>query len=51
MRKIRNVSADNIDQYFCLVRTLLTASEIHTVLVSKPIEFHIDVVKRILLVR
>ncbi|KAL3998511.1 E3 ubiquitin-protein ligase UBR4 family protein [Acanthocheilonema viteae] len=49
MRKIRNVSADNIDEYFCLVRTLLTASEIHTVLVSKPIEFHVDVVKRILL--
>ncbi|CAG9534491.1 unnamed protein product [Cercopithifilaria johnstoni] len=49
MRKIRTVSADNIDEYFCLVRTLLTTSEIHTVLVSKPIEFHVDVVKRILL--
>ncbi|EFO26755.2 hypothetical protein LOAG_01731 [Loa loa] len=49
MRKIRNVSADNIDEYFCLVRTLLKASEIHSVLVSKPVEFHLDVVKRILL--
>uniref|UniRef100_A0A158Q763 UBR-type domain-containing protein n=1 Tax=Elaeophora elaphi TaxID=1147741 RepID=A0A158Q763_9BILA len=49
MRKIRDVPADHIDEYFCLVRTLLTASEIHNVLVSKPIEFHIDVIKRILL--
>lgn len=50
MRKIRKISVDNIDEYFCLVRTLLTASEIHAVLISKPVEFHVDVVKRILLV-
>ncbi|MCP9258029.1 hypothetical protein DINM_001193 [Dirofilaria immitis] len=49
MRKIRHVSADNIDEYFCLIRTLLTIDDIHSVLVSKPVEFHVDVVKRILL--
>ncbi|EJW88782.1 hypothetical protein WUBG_00304 [Wuchereria bancrofti] len=49
MRKIRNVSADNIDEYFCLMRTLLTTSEINNVLVSKPVELHVDIVKRILL--
>uniref|UniRef100_A0A915PMF8 UBR-type domain-containing protein n=1 Tax=Setaria digitata TaxID=48799 RepID=A0A915PMF8_9BILA len=49
MQKIRYVSADNIDEYFCLVRTLLKIGEIHDVLVSKPIEFHVDIVKRILL--
>ncbi|KAK6106256.1 E3 ubiquitin-protein ligase UBR4 family protein [Brugia pahangi] len=49
MRKIRNVSADNIDEYFCLMRTLLTTREINNVLVSKPVELHVDIVKRILL--
>lgn len=48
MRQIRSIPADRIDEFFCLVRVILSVSEIRTVVVTKPVSLHLDIVKRIL---
>ncbi|VDM95152.1 unnamed protein product [Thelazia callipaeda] len=49
MKQIRDVPADHVDEYFCLVQTILAVPEIRAVLVSEPFEFHVEIMKRILL--